>query len=82
FTEIKSVTEALLANLGLSNWKIKPTKNPSFIDGRTAVIQVRKKNIGVLGEIHPEVLNNFELENPVCGFEINLEMLPPKTGKA
>jgi len=82
FTEIKSVTEALLANLGLSNWKIKPTKNPSFIDGRTAVIQVRKKNIGVLGEIHPEVLNNFELENPVCGFEINLEMLLPKTGKA
>jgi len=78
FTEIKSTVEALLANLGLFRWKIKPTCNSSFIEGRVATIQLRKKNIGFLGEIHPEVLNNFELENPVCGFEINLEHLLPK----
>lgn len=78
FTEIKSTVEALLANLGLFRWKIKPTCNSSFIDGRVATIQLRKKNIGFLGEIHPEVLNSFELENPVSGFEINLEHLVPK----
>jgi phenylalanyl-tRNA synthetase beta chain len=78
FTEIKSTVEALLANLGLSRWKIKPTSNSSFIEGRVAIIQLRKKNIGLLGEIHPEVLNNFELENPVCGFEMNLEHLVPE----
>jgi len=78
FTEIKSTVEALLANLGLFRWKIKPTCNSSFIEGRVATIQLRKKNIGFLGEIHPEVLNNFELENPVCGFEMNLEHLVPE----
>jgi phenylalanyl-tRNA synthetase beta chain len=78
FTEIKSTMEALLANLGLSRWKIHPTSNSSFIEGRVATIQLRNKNIGFLGEIHPEVLNNFELENPVCGFEVNLECLLPK----
>ncbi|MEM3054876.1 MAG: hypothetical protein QXM52_04140, partial [Candidatus Bathyarchaeia archaeon] len=31
--------------------------------------------LGVLGEIHPEVLNNFELENPAAACEIDLELL-------
>jgi len=78
FTEIKSAVEAFLTNLGLSRWKIKPTSNSSFIEGRVACIQLGNKNIGFLGEIHPEVLNNFELENPVCGFEMNLEHLVPE----
>ena len=78
FTEIKSTVEGLLANLGLSSWKIEPADDPSFIKGRVAAIQLKNKGIGFLGEIHPEVLNNFELENPVCGFEINLEHLLPK----
>ncbi|MEA2090365.1 MAG: phenylalanine--tRNA ligase subunit beta [Thermoproteota archaeon] len=72
FTETKSYVEALLANLGL-RWKIKAAKNPSFLEGRAAAIHVKNKNIGVLGEVHPEVLNNFELENPVSAFEIDLE---------
>ncbi len=78
FTEIKSTVEALLANLDLTRWKIKPVHNSSFIEGRTATTKLKDKDIGFLGEIHPEVLNNFELENPVCGFEINLEHLLPK----
>jgi phenylalanyl-tRNA synthetase beta chain len=75
FTEMKSFCEALLANLGLENWQIKETKHPSFLDGRTAAIYIKNKRVGVLGEIHPEVLNNFELENPTAALEIDLEML-------
>lgn len=74
FTETKSYAEALLANLGL-RWKIKAANNSSFLEGRVAAVQVKNKNVGVLGEIHPEVLNNFELENPVGAFEIDLEEL-------
>jgi phenylalanyl-tRNA synthetase beta chain len=75
FTEIKSVVEALLTNMETSESKINPTSNLSFLEGRAATIQMENKDIGCLGEIHPEVLNNFELENPVCGFEVNLERL-------
>ncbi|MGB9959798.1 MAG: phenylalanine--tRNA ligase subunit beta [Candidatus Bathyarchaeales archaeon] len=78
FTEVKSFCEALLANLGLENWQIKEAKHPSFLDGRTAAIYIKNKRVGVLGEIHPEVLNNFELENPTAAFEIDLETLIPK----
>lgn len=73
FTEIKSTVEALLHNMGLKRWEIKPTKHSSFIEGRAATIYLKRKEIGVLGEIHPEVLNNFELENPTTAFEIDIE---------
>jgi phenylalanyl-tRNA synthetase beta chain len=79
FTEIKSVVEALLANLGLNKWRIRATEHPSFIEGRAASINVGRRQVGVLGEIHPQVLNNFELENPVVAFEIDLEGLVGKS---
>ena len=73
FTEIKSYAEALLANLGLKRWDIKAAEHQSFLEGRTAAVYVRSKLIGLLGEVHPEALNNFELDNPVSAFEINLK---------
>ncbi len=75
FTEIKSYLEALLTNLGLRDWNVKETRDPSFIPGRAAAIYVGKRKIGIVGEIHPEVLNNFELENPVGAFEIDLQRI-------
>lgn len=75
FTEIKSFAEALLANMGMKNWQIKAAKHSSFINGRTASIHIKGKRLGVLGEIHPEVLNNFEIENPTAAIEIDLEPL-------
>ena len=73
FTEIKSVVEALLASLGLKSWRINAAVHPSFIEGRVATITVKNRQVGVVGEVHPEVLNNFELENPTAAFEIDLE---------
>ena len=43
------------------------------MQGRVAAIHVKRRKIGVVGEIHPEVLNNFELENPTGAFEVDLE---------
>ncbi len=77
FTEIKSTVEAVLATAGLKRWKTVEAKNPSFIDGRAANITLKEKHVGTLGEVHPEVLNNFELENPATAFEVDLEALIP-----
>ncbi len=78
FTEIKAYAEALLANMGLKKWQFKEEKHPSFLEGRTASIHIKGKKLGVIGEVHPEVLNNFELENPTAAFEIDLEPLMPE----
>jgi phenylalanyl-tRNA synthetase beta chain len=75
YTEIKSVCEALLANIGVNDWQVKAFRHPSFLEGRTASIHIGNRRVGVLGEVHPEVLNNFELENPTAALEIDLEWL-------
>jgi len=75
YTEIRSVCDAFLANIGAADWQIKEAKHPSFLEGRTAAIHIGKKQVGILGEIHPQVLNNFEIENPTAALEIDLEWL-------
>ena len=75
FTEIKSILESLLMNLGLKNWTVKENEHPSFLQGRAATISLDNMEFGVVGEIHPEVLNNFELENPTSAFELDLQQI-------
>jgi len=75
YTEIRSTLDALFVNLGLKNWMVREAKHPSFLEGRTAQVLCRGRKVGFLGEIHPEVLENFELENPVAALEIELEGL-------
>jgi phenylalanyl-tRNA synthetase beta chain len=75
FTEIKSALEALLMNLGLKKWTVKEAEHPSFLQGRAATVSFKGTELGVVGEIHPEVLNNFELENPTGAFEIDLQKI-------
>jgi len=69
FTEIQGILQALAVDLGV-NFKLKKWEHPSFIPGRTAAIIVNGEAVGIIGEIHPQVLNNFELEVPVVAFEI------------
>ena len=75
FTEIKSILDSLLLNLGFKNLTAKEIKHPSFLDGRAATVSLDDMELGVAGEIHPEVLNNFELENPTGAFEIDLQKI-------
>ncbi len=75
YTEMKSTVEAFLANMGLTQWKMIRAKHPTFIEGRAASIKVNNQPTGIVGEIHPEVLNLFELENPTAAFEVDLEAI-------
>jgi len=74
FTEMKSTLDALFMNLGLQ-WQIKETKHPSFIEGRVGTAIIDKTEVGTLGEIHPKVLENWTLENPVAAFELNMNKI-------
>ena len=48
------------------------TSLPMFSEGRTANIVINNKTVGVIGEISPEVIDNFKLRIPVSGFEVKL----------
>jgi phenylalanyl-tRNA synthetase beta chain len=74
FTEIKSVLDVFFMNLGV-NWQIKETSHPSFIEGRVGEAIVNGVNVGVLGEVNPQVLEAWKLENPVAAFEVNMQKI-------
>ena len=75
FVEIKSNLEAILKALGKTDYIFESTEHPSFFEGRCAKIIINEQKVGIFGEIHPEVLNNFELENPVAAFELEIEKI-------
>jgi phenylalanyl-tRNA synthetase beta chain len=74
FSEIKSHLDAFFVNLGL-RWQINETKHPSFISGRVGAATIEGTNVGILGEIHPKILNAWKLENPLVAFELNMERI-------
>jgi phenylalanyl-tRNA synthetase beta chain len=49
--------------------------HPSFIPGRAAAIEIDGERVGCVGEIHPEVLVEHDLELPVAAFEFALDAL-------
>jgi phenylalanyl-tRNA synthetase beta chain len=74
FSEIKSALDALFMNLGVQ-WQIKEAKHSSFIDGRVGSVIVNRERVGIVGEIHPRVLEAWKLENPAAAFEVNMEKI-------
>ena len=52
-----------------------PTDHPTFIDGRAAAVVIDGVSAGVIGEVHPEVLVEHDLEVPVAAFEFRLDAL-------
>ena len=56
-------------------YEMRETEHASFIPGRVARVSVKDKDIAYIGEIHPGVLQNFDIDIPVAAFEFNLTEL-------
>jgi phenylalanyl-tRNA synthetase beta chain len=69
YEHIQAVVGGLLNNLGVP-FELKTAVNPSFLEGRVAEVFVNDIKIGILGELHPEVLLKFKLENPTAVLEL------------
>ncbi len=74
FSEIKAALDAFFMNLGV-DWQIKETSHPSFIEGRVGAAIVNGVDVGFLGEVNPQVLEAWKLENPTAAFEINIQKI-------
>jgi len=80
FSLVKSTVEGLLDLLSLK-YTLKELYHESFIEGRCAEILVDSKSIGFFGEIHPLVLENFDLNVPVTAFELDVSETYALNGK-
>ena len=74
FTEARASLDALLSNLGLRA-QLKGLEHGSFVEGRAAAIWVNETQAGIMGEIHPQVLENWGLQNPAAALELDTQVL-------
>lgn len=74
FFALKGVIEAILNNVGLKGYEIEPeTTNLTFHPGRCAKIVYNNIYIGTFGELHPDVIENYNLGQRVYVAEINID---------
>lgn len=75
FSEAYALADAVLHELAI-DYTVQESNDPAFIQGRRGDIISRGKVIGVFGEIHPAVLNAFDLEHSVAAMELDLRAVP------
>ena len=74
YERAKGRLQALARNFGVE-LATPATSHPSFIEGRVAAVEIDGDHVGVVGELHPSVLVEHDLEVPVAGFELGLDAL-------
>ena len=82
---IQGMVDLLMKKIGLifncekdidKKYTIKKSNNPIFFEDRQAEIFIQDNiNIGIYGIIHPKVLKNFGIKNPVTLCEIDLQLI-------
>lgn len=76
FFDMKGVVEAMFDKLNFKSYQLRRSVNSSYHPGRSVDLFVGKELIGTFGEIHPDVLENMEIDrNRVIYAEIYLDLL-------
>jgi phenylalanyl-tRNA synthetase beta chain len=72
FHATRSLLEALMVVLGI-DWQAEPASQPFLHPGRSAsVVTAEGETLGFIGEVHPFVLREWELSEPVGVFELDI----------
>lgn len=78
FYDLKGIVESLFAALHL-DVQYEAAEHPTFRPGRTARILLGEAQLGVLGEIHPLVVERFgvriDREQPLMAADLDLELI-------
>lgn len=76
YLHIKGVVENILDALGIEKFSFKrESENPSFHPGKTAALYIKKDLVGILGEVHPDVADNYGVDERCYIAELNLDVL-------
>ncbi|WP_027365532.1 phenylalanine--tRNA ligase subunit beta [Desulfotruncus alcoholivorax] len=81
FYYLKGVLDALLVQVGVNDVSYVPvTGAPGFHPGRTAAVICGETEIGIIGDLHPDVQEAYDLSRPVTIFEVNFDKLAGVSG--
>jgi phenylalanyl-tRNA synthetase beta chain len=77
FNSLSAELQTLFYYLG-KKYRMEECADPRFIPGRVAALILTggpsEQQVGVFGEIHPEVLENWSITAPASAFEIDLDL--------
>jgi len=74
FSEAHSCLDLLLFYLDRP-YTLEPISHRSFLDGRAGRIVSNGRAVGLIGEIHPEVLEHWQVSMPSVVFELEVDAL-------
>jgi phenylalanyl-tRNA synthetase beta chain len=74
FSEIHSCLDLLLFYLDYP-YTLEPVTHPSFLEGRAGRILSGGRAVGLIGELHPEVLEHWQVGMPCVIFELEVDQL-------
>jgi phenylalanyl-tRNA synthetase beta chain len=82
FFAAKALIEALLGVAGV-DWHAEPEARPFLHPGRSAAVRTADgRELGFLGELHPLVLREWDLEGTAAAFELDLDSIVALTAGA
>jgi len=77
YADIRAVADAFVHEMG-ARCVVRPLEHASLIPGRAAgLFRDDDRQVGFMGELHPEVIENYGLRHPVAVLELSLEHLLP-----
>jgi phenylalanyl-tRNA synthetase beta chain len=75
FHHLKGVVEGLLETLHVEGWEVRPEVFPWLHPYRAAGLWVQGRQVGWLGELHPEVCDRYDLRGRAYVAELDLQPL-------
>ncbi|MFW9854317.1 MAG: phenylalanine--tRNA ligase subunit beta [Candidatus Thorarchaeota archaeon] len=76
FEDCHSILDTFMTRLGVK-YSIISTKDSEFLPGRAAKIVVDGQQAGIIGEISPDLLENWQIFVPTVSFELDLSVFKP-----
>jgi phenylalanyl-tRNA synthetase beta chain len=74
FNEVDAHVLALFYYMGAEP-ELAPVEDPRFIPGRSAEIRVGGRRAGIMGELHPRVLEAWGIQMPCAAAEVELDVI-------
>lgn len=78
FSDVHTYLDLLLYYL-VRSYTLEPLSHPSFLSGRVGKILSDDLSIGMIGELHPQVLEAWQITMPIAVFELEIDSLKKRT---
>ncbi len=75
FYDLKGILEMIWERFGLPQPQYNRSNRPFLHPGQSAEVLLNGRNIGYLGQVHPDVLKRYDLAKKVYLIELNLSIL-------